>query len=100
MPDFSAMPLSYARLLPPTPRTSRLAMASPIVAVLGSPCLLVPILNYINWYVPQDFNQVGRHGHWQFWTHRGALIAATALAVTALARVYVSAGTRRGLALA
>ena len=94
-----SQPLEYAARLPPDVRTSRLAIASLIVAILGSPCLLGPFSNWINWYVPQGFNQVGRYGFVHFWFIRGAMILATVLPVAAIIRIALSRRTR-GMSIA
>jgi hypothetical protein len=46
--DSPHSPLQYARGLPPSSRISRLAIAAPIVAILGSPGPLEPLLGWIN----------------------------------------------------
>ena len=96
----SSQPLDYAARLPPDIRTSRLAIASMVVAILGSPCLLGPFSNWINWYVPGQFNQVGRYGFVHSWFIRGAMILATALPVAAIIRIALSRRARTGMGIA
>ncbi|HEV2294141.1 MAG TPA: hypothetical protein VGR35_09805 [Tepidisphaeraceae bacterium] len=99
-PSPPSQPLEYAARLPPDVRTSRLAIASLVVAILGSPCLLGPFSDWINWYVPQQFDQVGRYGFVHFWFIRGAMILATALPVAAIIRIALSRRTRTGMTIA
>lgn len=80
-------------------RDSRLAIASLFVAILGSPCLIAPLSDLINWYVPQQFNQVGRYGFIHAWIIRGAMIFATVLPVIAFIRIRLSRGTRTGTSM-
>ncbi len=96
----SSHSLEYAARLPADVRTSRLAIASLVVAILGSPCLLGPFSDWINWYGPQQFNQVGRYGFVHFWVIRGAMILATALPVAAIIRIVLSHRTRTGMSIA
>ena len=96
----ASKPLDYAARLPPSVRTSRLAIASLVVAILGSPCLLGPFSNWINWYVPQEFNQVGRYGFVHVWFIRGSMILATALPFAAIIRIALSRGARTGMSIA
>ena len=96
----SSPPLEYAARVPANLRASRLATASLVVAILGSPCLLVPFSNWNNWYVPQKFNQVGHHGFVHFWFIRGGMILATALPVAAIIRIWLSRRTRTGISTA
>lgn len=86
--------------LPPDVRTSRLAILSLIVAILGCPCLLGAISNWINWYVPAPFNQVGRYGFIHFDFVRGTMILAAVLPVVSAIRILLSNGTRTGLGIA
>jgi hypothetical protein len=99
-PSPPSRPLEYAARLPAGVRTSRLAITSLVVAILGSPCLLGPFSNWIDWYVPQQFNQVGRYGFVPFWFIRGAMILATALPAAAIIRVALSRRTRSGIWIA
>src|SRR4051812_2704467 len=99
-PSPSLQPLEYAGRLPTNVRTSRFAIASLIFAVLGSPCLLVSFSNWINWYVPQQFNQLGQYGFVHFWCIRGAMVLATALPVAAIIRISLSRRTRTGMNIA
>jgi hypothetical protein len=95
--DSPHSPLQYARGLPPSSRISRLALAAPIVAILGSPCLVVPLMGWINMHIPQQFRQPGQGGWWQFWVHREAMIFATVLPVAAIIRICLSRRTRTGI---
>ena len=81
-------------------RVSRLAVASLVVAVLGSPCLFGRFLSWVNWFVPGDFNQVGRYGFVHSWLIRGGMIVATVLPVVAIVRIRWSRGTRSGAGVA
>src|SRR5688572_14747615 len=93
-------PLGYARRLPSDTRTSKLAVLALIVALLSSPCLLVPLSNWINWYVPQDFNQVGRYGYLHFWIRIGAMALATLLSIAAVIHTRASRGRLIGKTVA
>lgn len=96
----SSQLLEYAARLPPDVRTSRLAIASLVVAIFGSPCFLAPFSSWINWYVPQEFNQVGRYGFVHSWFIRGSMILATALSTAAIIRIGLSRRTRTGMSIA
>jgi hypothetical protein len=96
----SSRPLEYAARLPPAVRTSRLAVASLAAAVLGSPCLLGPLSNWLNWHLPQAFGQAGRYGAIHVWAIRGAMVLATALPVLAIVRIGLSRRIRAGAGVA
>lgn len=93
-------PLDYARHRPQDTRTSKLAVIALLVALLSSPCLLVPLSNWINWYVPQDFNQVGRYGFLHFWVRTAAMALGTLLSTAAVIRIRASRGRLLGKTVA
>src|SRR6266550_241336 len=76
--------LSYATASRPPPRVSKLAVASPIVAVFASPCLLVPLLSDL---LGQDRLLFA------------AVLVATAVSIAGFIRVRLSRGNRTGLSL-
>jgi hypothetical protein len=94
--DTNPSPLDYAARLPRDTRTSKLAIVSLVTAVLGSPCLLGPLSDWINWYVPQSFRQTGIHGYVHRWFVFGAMILSTALSLTAVIRICRSRGALLG----
>ena len=93
-------PLEYARKPPTDARTCKLAIAAVVVSILASPLFLVPFSNWINWYVPQSFNQCGRYGYLHFYIRTGAMILSTALSVAALIQIQSSGGRLSGIGIA
>lgn len=95
-PDRPPSPLEYARALPPDARISKLAIVALIVSVLGSPCLLGPLSNWINWHVPQQYRQTGHYGYLHFYAEIGALLLASTLSLMAIGRIRESQGRLLG----
>jgi hypothetical protein len=92
--------LDYAGRPAPGVRTSRLAAASLVVAVLCAPCLLAPLLHWLTWEAPQPVKEI--FWRWPLATlfMRGSMILATALPVAAIVRIKRSKGARGGMSLA
>jgi hypothetical protein len=90
----------YATRLPSDVRTSRLAIVSLITVLLATPCLLIPLLDSLNPYVPRPSGKHGIYGSWQGPTIRWLTLLGTTLSFVALVRIYASRGRRIGAGIA
>ena len=84
-------PLDYARQLPNAPRISKLAILALILSLLSSPCLLVSLSQWINWYIPLNL-----YGSLEFNVRTGALVLATLFSLAAALRIAASHGELLG----
>jgi len=95
----ASQPLNYAARMPAVTRTSRLAIASLVVALLSCPCLLGPFSKWVNAYAPAQLRNTTRCEAAHFWFIRSAMILATALPLAAILRILRSRRTRTGYSL-
>jgi len=95
-----AVRLSYASPAPRTPRTSRLAIASVVCAVLGSPCVAGSLLNWLNQHAPTVLGHLGGYHTWRTWTKNWLLIIVTLLPLAAVLRITLSRGRLKGVGIA
>ena len=96
----AAEPLSYASPAPPALRTSRLAIASVVCAVLGSPCVAGSFLNWLNQHAPTVLGHLGGYHAWRTWTKNWLLIIVTLLPLAAVLRITLSRGRLKGVGIA
>jgi hypothetical protein len=92
-------PLDYAASDVKTPRESRLAALAAVLALASCPCLVGPVLGYVNNRVPIERWRVGGMPV-QGLILVGIMLFAPALAGISALRIRRSRGTRTGMFLA
>jgi hypothetical protein len=96
----SRRPLPYATPVRPASRTSNLAVASLLLAILGSPCVALPLATTLRRMIPQGVLYGGWFVNVRFLSGRGWVLTVTALPIAAIVRIAFSRGTRTGIPLA
>ena len=99
-PSDSAGTLPCSTADVPGRRLSRLAVAAIPAGVLCCPCLLSALVGPVRAHLPRALVDAGVFTWLSVWGEFTLMVAATAVPIAAVARVWASRGRRSGMALA